>query len=519
MAEPSSPGELLGISPADLADRFARLQGRLSGQWRLIESMNQREQTMLVVPSAEPPSADTPGTALLALEERLLCLLLLLRKPRARMVYCTSQAIGPEVVDYYLGLLPGVIPAHARARLHLFPVHDGSPRPLARKVLERPRLVERLRGLIPDPATTHLVPFATTGLEQALSVALGIPVFGADPRFAPLATRSGSRRVFAEASVAVADAVEGIRSPADAMEAVLELSARTPGLPLVRIEPEGGEPGGGGLRVGLADFASGGGLEKARDLDARFREGLAPSGAGAWERFWARVAAEGALVEAPRLEDEHRTVNVEMRITPPGGVEVQGTQDRPLSGDGGWRFPADPAYAGSVAADALRVGERLRRAGVVGSFSVLFEVRRSAGGPWSHEGLRLRIGKSENSVPSLTLALLTDGRYQAEGGLFRTRGGQPKCYLASHSVSSPSYRAITPDEIFDFVVRHGLHYDHATQTGVVLHQLSGLTELGSFGLTAVADSHESARELHDRAVATLGFEAERAVGRVRLPEG
>lgn len=48
--------------------------------------------------------------------------------------------------------------------------------------------------------------------------------------------------------------------------------------------------------------------------------------------------------------------------------------------------------------------------------------------------------------------------------------------------------------------------------------LSGLTELGSFGLTAVADSHEEARELHDRAVATLGFEADRAVGTVRLPE-
>ena len=518
MSDSSSSSELLGISPAELGRRFERLQSRLAGQWRLIESMNQREQTMLVVPSVELPAEDASGTALLALEERLLCLLLLLRKPRARMIYCTSQAIGPEVVDYYLGLLPGVIPAHARARLHLFPVHDGSPGPLARKILERPRLVERLRTLIPDPETTHLVPIATTDLEQGLAVALGIPVFGAGPGFADLTTRSGSRRVFAEEEVGRPDAIEGIRSPADAMRAILELRGRIPGLPLVRIELERGDPRRGGLRVGLADFVETGGLEAARELEARARKGLARSGAGAWERFWQRVASEGAVVEAPRLLEEHRSVSVEMRITPPGAVEVQATHDRPSHGDASWSFPADPAYAGAVAAASLRVGERLRRAGVIGSFSVLFEVSRDPGGAWHPEGLQVELGKSETSVPFLTLAFLTDGRYQVDGSVFRARGGQSKCYLTSRSVASPAYRAITPDEIFDFVVRHELHYDHATQSGVVLHQLSGLTELGTFGLTAVADSHEDARELHDRAVATLGFEAERAVGKLRPPD-
>jgi hypothetical protein len=518
MSDSSSSSELLGISPAELGQRFERLQSRLANQWRLIESMNQREQTMVVVPSAELPGEETSGTALLALEERLLCLLLLLRKPRARMVYCTSQAIGPEVVDYTLGLLPGVIPAHARARLHLFPVHDGSPRPLARKILERPRLVERLRGLIPDPDTTHLVPFAMTDLERGLSVALGIPAYGADPRFASLTTRSGSRRLFLETGVDHSEGIEGIRSPADAMAAILELRGRRPDLPLVRIELERGDPRRGGLRVGLAGFDEKGGLDAARALDARLRQSLAAAGEGAGPLFWQRVAAEGAVVEAPRLLEEHRLVSVELRVTPPGGVEVQATHDRPSRGDSGWRFPADPAYAGPVAAASLRIGEHLRREGVLGSFSVAFEVSREAGGAWHQEGLQVQLGKSDTSVPFMTLKFLTDGRYGVDEGRFRARGGQSKCYLATHSVASPSYRAITPDEIFDFVVRHDLHYDHATQTGVVLHMLSGLTELGTFGLTAVADSHEGARELHDRAVATLGFEADRAVGKLRLPD-
>jgi len=516
MPHPSPSSALLGIPSAEVERRFEALQARLANQWKLIQSMNQREQAMVVVPSADAAGDEASGTPLLALEERLLCLLLLLRKPRARMIYCTSQAIGPEVVDYYLGLLPGVIPAHARARLHLFPVHDASPRPLARKILERPRLLERLRALIPDPETTHLVPFAMTDLERGLSVALGIPAFGADPRLDGLATRSGSRKLFGEVGVATPPGVEGVKSAEDALEAIRELRSRVPGLLQARIELERGDPRKPGVRVALTDLEGLARAEADRVVAARLR--AFPAEPAAAERFWQRVAEEGAVVEAPALLEERRSVSVELRVSPVGNVELQAAHDRPLRGEASWRFPADPAYARAVVADSLKVGEALRRAGVLGSFSVVFDVARDPGGAWTHEALQVELGKNETSVPFLTLTFLTDGRYDVDEGRFKARGGQSKCSVSTGEVSSPSFRAISPDEIFDFVVRHGLHFDHATQTGVVLQRLSGLTELGTFGLTAVGDSHEEARELHDRAVATLGFEAERAVGRLRLPE-
>ena len=47
---------------------------------------------------------------------------MLLRQPRLRMVYVTSLPIAPEIIEYYLALLPGVIPSHARARLSLVAV-------------------------------------------------------------------------------------------------------------------------------------------------------------------------------------------------------------------------------------------------------------------------------------------------------------------------------------------------------------------------------------------------------------
>src|SRR5213078_4860722 len=147
-------------------DQFDRLQKKLVPLWKSIEHFNQEPQTIVVVPSMSI-DAISAGAVMQAYEERFLFLLLLLRQPRARLVYVTSTAINPSVVDYYLDLLPGVIPSHA-------------PRPLSEKLLERPRLLARIRELIPDRHRAHLVPFNTTELERDLALALDIPMYGAD---------------------------------------------------------------------------------------------------------------------------------------------------------------------------------------------------------------------------------------------------------------------------------------------------------------------------------------------------
>ena len=128
----------MDIDPRDQA-AFDALQGKLVPLWRSIEAFNQDEQTIVVVPSAD---VDYPLTAseMQAYEERYLFLLLLLRQPRARLVYVTGQAIHPSIVDYYFDLMPGVISSHARRRLFLVSPLEPTPRPLTAKLLERPRL-------------------------------------------------------------------------------------------------------------------------------------------------------------------------------------------------------------------------------------------------------------------------------------------------------------------------------------------------------------------------------------------
>ena len=196
----AEPLTLRSLTEREREQRFEALQRKLHVAWDAMR-LNLAGESIVVVPSVTLDRVVDRRAPVQAYEERFLFLLLLLRQPRLQLIYVTSTEIDPTVIEYYLALLPGVIPSHARARLHLVAAHDASPTPLTAKVLERPRLIERIRALIPDRSLSHLVAYNVTSLERDLALALGIPLFGADPRHLPLGTKSGCRRLFAEEGV------------------------------------------------------------------------------------------------------------------------------------------------------------------------------------------------------------------------------------------------------------------------------------------------------------------------------
>ena len=125
------PDVLSALSEGERYERFDRLQARMPDIWESMR-LNHDDESVVVVPSITLDRAvAASGTMTQAYEERFLFLLVLLRQPRLRMIYVTSMPIAPEIVEYYLALLTGVIPSHARARLSLVAVHDASPRSLS----------------------------------------------------------------------------------------------------------------------------------------------------------------------------------------------------------------------------------------------------------------------------------------------------------------------------------------------------------------------------------------------------
>ena len=127
-------------------------------------------------------------------------------------------------------------------------------------------------------------------------------------------------------------------------------------------------------------------------------------------------------------------------------------------------------------------------------------------GIWEPYAIEINLRKGGTTHPFLTLQFLTDGTYDPESAIFTAPNGQQKFFVASDHVESPAYRTLTPDDLFDIVVRHNLHFDQTRQIGVVFHMMSALGELGRTGLTAVGNSREDAKATYERAVAVLNEE-------------
>ncbi len=495
-------------------DQFDRLQKKLVPLWKSIERFNQDPQTIVVVPSM---SVDLTGAGAIvqAYEERYLFLLLLLRQPRARLIYVTSQTILPNIIDYYLDLLPGVIPSHARPRLFLPSPLDGSVRPLSQKLLERPRLIERIRSLIPDPDRAHLVPFNTTNREKELALRLGIPMYGADPKFFPLGTKSGCRKIFQEENVPHPLGHENLASKDEVIEAIKQMRARKPWSKQVLVKLNEGVSGEGNALVDLNGLPPSGDSKERAALEDRLKAMQFELKGVTYDSYMKKLEARKGIVEERITGEEFRSPSVQLRITPLGLVELLSTHDQMLGGPSGQSylgcvFPADSGYASLITREAAKVGKRLAEEGVIGRFALDFVVVRSKDGKWDPYAIEINLRKGGTTHPFLTLQFLTDGTYDPETATFTAPNGRQKFFVASDHVESPLYRTLTPDDLFDIVVRNGLHFGQTRQTGVVFHMMSALGELGRVGLTAVGNSHEEAEALYTRAVAILDQETANA---------
>src|SRR5207247_2777837 len=230
-----------------------------------------------------------------------------------------------------------------------------------------------------------------------------------------------------------------------------------------------------------------------------------------YDNYMENLEDRKGVIEERITGEELRSPSVQLRVTPLGSVELLSTHDQMLGGPSGQSylgcvFPADSAYASLITREAAKVGNRLAKEGVIGRFALDFVVVRSKDGKWDPYAIEINLRKGGTTHPFLTLQFLTDGTYDPDAAIFTAPNGQQKFFVASDHVESPRYRTLTPDDLFDIVVRHNLHFGQTRQTGVPFHMISALGELGRTGLTAVGNSHEDAKATYDRAVAVLDEE-------------
>lgn len=497
---------------------FQQLQIRLRDRWKTVEFFDNSDADIVVIPSLSLNQRELSKIqGFHHYEERLLFSLIRLRNPRTRLVYVTSQPIHPSVIDYYLQLLPGIPFSHARDRLLLLSTYDSSLKSLSQKVLERPRLMERIRHAV-RPDRSYMICYNSTALERDMSVKLGIPLYALDPDLLEWGTKSGSRRIFAECEVPHPDGSDTLWSSTDLAIAAAELWERQPTLKRMVVKLNEGFSGEGNalLDLGpLGDAAPGTVSHAARVVAFEHAfEGLRfEAKAETWENFSSRITEMGAIVEAFVEGEVKRSPSVQGRILPTGEVEILSTHDQILGGPSqqiylGCQFPADEAYRLQLQELGLRVGRNLAEKGAIERFGVDFIAVEDPDQPgrWELQAIEINLRKGGTTHPFMTLKFLTNGRYDLTSGLFYSQHGRAKYYVATDNLQKERYEGLLPNDLMDIIAHHHLHFDTSTETGTVFHLMGCLSEFGKLGLTSIGNSPQQAEEMYNRAIKALDEE-------------
>ncbi len=487
---------------------FAFLQQRFANHYEEIFSNDLAEKTVVVIPSLslDPEILGTIRGASYY-EERLLCMLMLLRMPRTRVIFVSSVPVDDSIVDYYLHLLPGITGYHARQRLTLLSCYDATRVSLTSKVLRRPRLIKRIKEQIKFPELAHMICFNETEAETQLALALGIPIYGCDPALWPMGNKSGSRRIFRKLNLNLPPGIEDLYTEEDIANALVCLKSEHPDLRKAVVKINDGFSGEGNAIFRYEHVFQGGRDPVEEVLNALPGHLSIVAANVSYQAFLGKFRKMGGIVEAFIEGENKESPSVQCRITPLGVSEVISTHDQLLGGESGQvflgaTFPASHEYTREIAEMGKQVADELKEYGVLGRFSVDFISVKVASG-WMHYAIEINLRKGGTTHPFLMLQFLTDGEFNWKEGLYVMPNGQSRCYFASDNIMSERYIGLTPHDLIDIAHCNQIQFDGATQCGVMFHMIGALSQYGKLGLVCIGKNHEEARAFLEKTVDVL----------------
>lgn len=472
---------------------FDDLQGRLGEALAANQAGSGVDHVLIALPSF------SVGESLLshyveripALEHRyLLAMLMLYRIEPCEFVFISCSAPDPDVVEYYLSLLPADQRESARRRMRMVEVPDRTGRAVAAKLLDRPDLMDELRTWIGGrPAVIE--PWNVQADEVALAEYLEVPMNGTSPALWPLGFKSAGRRLFAEAGVPSPAGTEGVRSIDDVVNAVTAIRMARPAPAGVVVKLDDSGAGDGNIVIDL------------REPDALRR---ALDGLPDW---YVTDLAAGGVVEELIGGSPLTSPSVQVDMLPNGSVRVLATHEQVLGGGTGQvymgcRFPADAEYAPQLATYARAVGEVLAQRGARGRAGLDFVAARSPRNTWDLFALEINLRKGGTTHPYAVLRNLVPGHYDPQRGEWITaKDGTTRAYCSTDNLVDPSWLGLAPTTAMDAVAEAGLRFDIDRGTGVVLHMLAGLAIDGRVGLTSIGHDADHAGELYEAAATAI----------------
>ena len=499
--------------PAADNDRFAQLQARLAPLFRDVFADPRAPRTVVVIPGLSMDQEIISHVQGLShYEERQLTLLMLLRLPNTRIVFVTSTPIDPVIVDYYLSLLPGIPHQQAQRRLTMLSAYHGSAITLTRKILDRPRLIARIRAAIGDTASAHMSCFNATEDEKQLALQLDIPLYACDPALSWLGGKSGSRAMFRAAGIELPPGSEDLCDANDIIAALTKLRTDNPTLSRAAVKLNDGASGEGNSAFrfdGAPDAASAGTDALQRWIRDALPSKLAFEADGEnWEHYLHKFSTMRGIVEAWITGSGTCSPSAQQRVTPIGTIEMISTHDQVLGGSTGQKFlgstfPALPGYRLAIQESTRRVGLELCKRGVLGRYGVDFVSFRQADGTWRNVAIEINVRTGGTTHTFQTLQYLTNGQYDPATGEFRIPNGECRCYYATDNLQAAALKRLIPEDLIDIAVENDLHFDQSSMQGVTFNLIGALAEFGKLGVVSIAATPEDAMQRYRKTVQVL----------------
>lgn len=491
-------------------EQFLKLQRDFIPQYEAVFNDTKAEKTVVVIPSLTlDPDILSKVDGAVHYEERLLCLLLLLRMPRTHVVYITSMPVDPVIIDYYLHLLPGITGHHARQRLHFASCFDNSPISLTEKILARPRLIKRIKHAIPQGHLAHLACFNVTEHERKLAVILDLPIYGCDPDLLFWGTKSGSREIFKLAGVDTPVGYENIQDETGVIKALAKLYKKIPGIRKAVVKMNDGFSGEGNAVFHYNLVTSDEDIESQIRRQLFVQMDIVAKGL-THEKFFEKFKGMGGIVEAFIEGKEKTTPSVQCRVNPLGKIDIISTHDQIMGGTDdqiflGGSFPASAEYNVEIGKLSRKIADKLKDKGVMGRFGIDF-LSVKENDQWKHYAIEINLRKGGTTHPYIMLQFLTKGDYNADTGKYLLPNGDEKHYIFSDNLQDERFIGITPIDLMDIAILNNLHYDSTKEEGVMFHLIGALSQYGKIGVICIGSTPERAQFFYSETIKVLTAE-------------
>lgn len=433
--------------------------------------------------------------------ERSLADLATLRDPGMRVVLVNADEIDPWIIDQELvNLSAGDASLHRdmRRRLRCLVPRASGHTSLADAVLADPHAFAQLRDAVRGRRSALLVNFAASGATDELAKRLGIPAEEGPAAFADRwGTKSGGKTLLCESGVLCARGeLDVVHSEAAVARLARRLMAAEPPADrvIVKLDASAWASGIGNAVVRCAT------LQRTGDLQRSVERLLQP-----WDEYSRSLADSGAIVEE-YVSGATSWPSAQGYIGPNACSELLAVHDQILV-DGeylGCTFPVNQDVASDVSEATARLGATLARRGFRGSFGVDFIVADA--GLYAMEVNLRKVG------PSHVIKAVHAHVARDEAAMTRSIVGMPIAYVHRRLHHPELFATLTPRSAFAALDRQRLTYDRRTHTGTLLHIAGALRPAGFVETTSIATTAAHAREIDERAAASLTAAARRARG-------